>query len=102
MFGAVRQGRRGDVVRDLCGAARSVPDLHARRSRMWNGAETAWPAGASPTCAESHPPYRQINALAKKLALHFWCGVKIRRCVRELASVARRGAFALAGRYRDD
>src|SRR6267142_572569 len=46
MFGAVRQGRRGDVVRDLCGAARSVPDLHARRSRMWNGAETAWPAGA--------------------------------------------------------
>src|SRR3977135_1963515 len=58
--------------------------------------------GTSPTCAESHPPYRQINALAKKLALHFWCGVKIRRCVRELASVARRGAFALAGRYRDD
>jgi hypothetical protein len=29
---------------------------------------------ASPTCAESHPPYRQINALAKKLALHFSAG----------------------------
>ncbi|SIO63267.1 hypothetical protein SAMN05443247_09661 [Bradyrhizobium erythrophlei] len=60
------------------------------------------PMGPSPTCAESYPPYRQINALAKKLALHFWCGVKIKRCVRELASVAGRGAFALAGRYRDD
>jgi hypothetical protein len=58
--------------------------------------------GVSPTCAESHPDNRQINSLAKKLALHFWCGVKIRRCVRELASVARPGAFALAGRYRDD
>src|SRR3981189_652872 len=53
MFGAVRQRRRGDVVRDLCGAARSVPDLHARRSRMWNGAETAWPAGASLTSYKS-------------------------------------------------
>jgi hypothetical protein len=26
----------------------------------------------SPTCAESTPHSRQINALAKKLALHFW------------------------------
>ncbi|MET4362756.1 hypothetical protein ABIB06_003344, partial [Bradyrhizobium sp. LB8.2] len=25
----------------------------------------------SPTCAESTPGYKQINALAEKLALHF-------------------------------
>src|SRR6202165_1184069 len=28
-------------------------------------------SGISPTCAESHPDNRQINALARKLALHF-------------------------------
>jgi hypothetical protein len=35
---------------------------------------------SSPTCAESYPDYKQINALAKKLALHFGAG-RIRRCV---------------------
>src|SRR5258708_9871519 len=62
MFGAVGQGRRGDVVRDLCGAARSLPDLHARRSRMWNGAETAWPPGPQWTFLKESPlaPVRRL------------------------------------------
>ena len=40
------QDRRRDVVRDLCGAAGSVPDLHARRSRMRDGAAQARAAGS--------------------------------------------------------
>src|SRR5712672_2575000 len=83
------QSRSPAMAQRLLRNTRTVHLLHSPRT-------------TNPTCAESHPPYRQINALAKKLALHFWYGVKIRRCVRELASVARRGAFALAGRYRDD
>jgi hypothetical protein len=41
MLGAVRQGRCCDVMRDLCGAAGSLPHLHARRSRMRHGAAQA-------------------------------------------------------------
>jgi hypothetical protein len=45
LFGAVRQDRRGNSLRDLCHSARSLPDLHARRSRMRHGKATARPAG---------------------------------------------------------
>ncbi len=41
MLGAVRQGRRCDIMRDLCGAAGGLPHLHARRSRMRYGAAPA-------------------------------------------------------------
>src|SRR5262249_55343411 len=36
-------------------------------------------AGFSPTCAESRVGFNGINELAKKLALHFWCRVDVRR-----------------------
>ena len=45
-LGAVRKDRRGNAVRYLCGAARSVPNLHARRPRMRDGTAQAWAAGA--------------------------------------------------------
>src|SRR4051794_9528841 len=38
--------RRPRSGQDLCRAARSLPDLHARRYRMRNGEKKAWPAGA--------------------------------------------------------
>jgi len=49
LFGAVRPYWRGDLVRNLCASARSVPDLHARRCRMRHGAAKARPAGADVT-----------------------------------------------------
>jgi hypothetical protein len=63
LFGIVRQGRRRDVVHHLCGAARGMPDLHARRSRMRDGAEAAWVAGANRRPCERRDPYRVIHQL---------------------------------------
>ena len=45
---------------DLRGAARGVPDLHARRCRMRDGAEAAWVAGAARRPCERRNPYRVI------------------------------------------
>src|SRR4030081_3274278 len=45
VFGAVRQDRRGDVVRNLWGAAWGLPDLHARRHRKRDGAAQTWAGG---------------------------------------------------------
>jgi hypothetical protein len=42
MFGIGGEDRGGDVVHDLCGAPGSLPDLHARRCRMRDGAAAAW------------------------------------------------------------
>src|SRR5882762_7525975 len=56
----------------------------------------------NPTCAESTPDHRQIKALAEKLALHFWCGAGVRRCVRALAARVQRGACVWAGRCQGD
>jgi len=60
LLGAVGQGRRGDGVFDLCGAARSVPHLHARRCRMRDGTQAARIAGASCRPCERRDPYRVI------------------------------------------
>ena len=48
----------------------------------------------NPTCAESTIRFRQINALAEKLALHFWLGVSLRRWRRVLRIRVRKGACA--------
>ena len=57
--------------------------IHLRRPLAADGttsAHGAKPRGhPSPTCAESTIGYRRINSLAKKLALHFWLGVEVRR-----------------------
>ena len=45
LFGAGRQDRRGDLMWNLRNAARSLPDLHARRCRMRHGATPAWVSG---------------------------------------------------------
>jgi len=42
VFGTVGQDRDSDVMRNLRRAARSLPDLHARRRRMRHGAEETW------------------------------------------------------------
>ena len=49
LFGIIGQGGCRDVLRHLCGAARGMPDLYARRSRMRDGAEAARVAGVGVT-----------------------------------------------------
>jgi hypothetical protein len=55
---------------------------------------------SSPTCAESTIGHRQINGLAKELALHFCGCAGLRRRSRGLRSRLRRGACAWAGQCR--
>src|ERR1700730_4604118 len=45
LLGIVGQDRGCDVLRNLCGSTRSLPDLHARRRRMPDGAAETWAAG---------------------------------------------------------
>ena len=68
LFGAVGQGRRRDVVHDLCGAARGMPDLHARRCRMRDGAEAARVAGVGLNTrrpGERRGPYAAADVVGK-------------------------------------
>jgi hypothetical protein len=50
----------------------------------------------NPTCAESMPLNRQINALAEKSSLHFCGGILIRRWRAQVPPL-RKGACAWAG-----
>jgi len=48
------------LVRDLCGAARGLPHLHARRCRMRDGAAQAWVAANQRRPGERRDAYRVI------------------------------------------
>ena len=66
LLGAVRQGRRGDGVRDLCGAARSLPHLHARRCRMrrWRESGTDCRCCRGPALRRSEAVFIRRRALS--------------------------------------
>jgi hypothetical protein len=58
-----------DGIWDLTMAGAERLDVEHHYQQLTGG------RGPSPTCAESTMRSRQINGIAEKLALHFWCGL---------------------------
>jgi hypothetical protein len=80
-----------------CDGRSPCPAFRASRSRLLAepslGELQPCDIDVNPTCAESHPDNRQINALARKLALHFGAG-------EDQALCSRAGKYCSARRIR--